>query len=177
MRSLLDTHSLTTVYNSDFAYFWNINTSYNKSDGFLKKQIEILDEKGRILLSSDLRKFSIKELKPGKYQIWIRYTFDVPKSYQDQMLALQEKYGIKMGDREKYILALQDKNAVPTDPRQRWANRELIYLPFSREIGEISGDAEKIKTFKSDFAQGISYLTRILQNPKTNEVRINIQVK
>ena len=58
----------------------------------------------------------------------ITYTFDLPKSYQDEMLALQEKYHIKMTDRERYILSLQDFSADPTVPRHWRESREMIYF-------------------------------------------------
>lgn len=60
----LQSYDLTTVYNPDFWYFFNINTSFNKSDGFVKKQIEILDEKGEVLLSTDENKLKTDGLKP-----------------------------------------------------------------------------------------------------------------
>lgn len=126
------------MYDSDFAYFWNINTAYNKSDGFLKKQIEIQNKRGTTVLSTDQDKLDIKDIPPGQYTISITYTLDVPKTYQDQMLALESKYGIKMTDREKYILALQDKPADPNLPLQWWSTRELMYLPHQRKIEQIT---------------------------------------
>ncbi len=60
----LQSYDLTTVYNPDFWYFFNINTSFNKSDGFVKKQIEILDEKGQVVLATDENKLKTDSLKP-----------------------------------------------------------------------------------------------------------------
>ena len=110
MWHFLDQRDLTTIYNQNFLYFWGTNIAGNKSDAFLKKQIEILDQNGKVTLSTEDRKLKITDLPSGKYQLAINYTFDVPKTYTDSMLALQKKYHITMTDREKYILALQDFN-------------------------------------------------------------------
>lgn len=176
MRWFLQSYDLTTVYDSDFAYFWNINTAYNKSDGFLKKQIEIQNKRGTTVLSTDQDKLDIKDIPPGQYTISITYTLDVPKTYQDQMLALESKYGIKMTDREKYILALQDKPADPNLPLQWWSTRELMYLPHQRKIEQITWDMTQNKVFNADFAQGVSYISTILTNPKTNIVKIQFTI-
>ena len=129
MWGFLQAYDLTTVYQPDMLYLWNINTAFNKSDGFLKKQVEIQDLNGGVVASSDQKKFSIKNIASGEYKLVITYTFDLPKSYQDEMLALQEKYHIKMTDRERYILSLQDFSADPSMPRHWRETREMIYFP------------------------------------------------
>lgn len=130
----LDQRDLTTVYNQNFLYFWGTNIAGNKSDAFLKKQIEILDPNGKVILSTEDRKLKITDLPSGKYQLAINYTFDVPKTYTDSMLALQKKYHITMTDREKYILALQDFSGDPTAPRYRQLSQETIHFPSHRTL-------------------------------------------
>lgn len=176
MWDFLDRYDLTTVYDSDFLYFWNINTAYNKSDWFLKKQVEIQNSDWTVVLSTDLDKLDISGLKTGKYQASIHYTFDVPKTYQDEMLALQKKYRIKMTDREKYILVLQKQTADPHASQQRWSTRELIYVPFGWRIGEVSGDMVGVKEFQTEFAQGLTYLVRIEENPQSRSVQFELNV-
>lgn len=132
MWHFLDQRDLTTVYNQNFLYFWGTNIAGNKSDAFLKKQIEILDQNGKVTLSTEDRKLKITDLPSGKYQLAINYTFDVPKTYTDSMLALQKKYHITMTDREKYILALQDFSGDPTAPRYRQLSQETIHFPSHR---------------------------------------------
>lgn len=60
----MQSYDLTTVYDPAFAYFFNINTSYNKSDGFLRKQIEIQNDSGTVLLATEDKKLNISSLKP-----------------------------------------------------------------------------------------------------------------
>lgn len=127
-------------------------------------------------MSTDLDKLDISGLKTGKYQASIHYTFDVPKTYQDEMLALQKKYRIKMTDREKYILVLQKQTADPHASQQRWSTRELIYLPSGWRIGEVSGDMVGVKEFQIEFAQGLTYLVRIEENPQSRSVQFELNV-
>lgn len=176
MQSFLKKNDLTTVYQPEFAYFWNINGSFNKSDGFLHKEIQITNEQGNSIAASENNKLDISQLSKGKYTIKILYTFDVPKTYQDEMLRLQNKYNITMTDREKYILVLQPNSSDPATPLQRWQTREVIYLPSHWKIGEISGDAYQVKKFTTEFSQGVSYLSKIVENPHTNEVKIQITI-
>ncbi|MDO4713804.1 MAG: hypothetical protein Q4B28_04065 [bacterium] len=129
-----------------------------------------------VVLSTDLDKLDISELQTGRYKVSIHYTFDVPKTYQDAMLALQKKYRIKMTDREKYILVLQKQTADPNAPQQRWSTRELIYLPFGWRIGEISGEVSGVRRFQTDFAQGLTYLARVEENPQSHTVVFTVQV-
>lgn len=134
LRDFLNQYALTTVYQPDFVYFWNINTSYNKSDGFVKRQVEIQDQQGKTIFLSEKPKIPIKDLLKGNYTFRFRYTLDVPKSYQDEMFALQEKYGIEMTDREKYILTLQNYSTEKRQAPLQWANRALIYFPKTWEL-------------------------------------------
>ncbi len=60
----LQAYDLTNIYNSDYIYFFNINTSFNKSDGFVKKQIEIQDSSGKIVLATEDKKINISSLTP-----------------------------------------------------------------------------------------------------------------
>ncbi len=176
MWGFLQAYDLTTVYQPDMLYLWNINTAFNKSDGFSKKQVEIQDLNGVVVASSDQKKFSIKNIASGEYKLVITYTFDLPKSYQDEMLALQEKYHIKMTDRERYILSLQDFSADPSMPRHWRETREMIYFPPEWKIWTIHGDFREYASFNADFTHGVTYLTEITQNPHTNRVEIQISV-
>lgn len=176
MRGFLQSYDLTTVYNSDFFYFFNINSSFNKSDGFVKKEVEILNETGQVVLATDERKLNISSLQPGKYTISLRYALDVPKSYQDEMLALEQKYGITMTDRERHILALQPKNNYPEQPIRWRETKEVIYLPPQTQVLGVEGDAFQIQPFHSDFSEGVAYQSRITQNQTTNAVRVKIQL-
>lgn len=55
----LQAYDLTNIYSPDFLYFFNINTSFNKSDGFLNKQIEIQNASGMVVLATEDKKLNI----------------------------------------------------------------------------------------------------------------------
>lgn len=172
----LDKRDLTTVYNQDFLYFWWTNIAGNKSDAFLKKQIEILNSDGQVVLSTEDRKLNISQLSSGHYQLAINYTFDVPKTYITEMLALQSKYNLKMTDREKYILALQDFSWDPTAPKFRQLSQETIHFPSSRIIGDANWPLSYPKKFKSDFSQAITFQTAMHSSPENKRILINFTI-
>lgn len=172
----MQSYDLTTVYDPDFAYFFNINTSYNKSDGFLKKQIEIQNDSGTVLLATEDKKLNISSLTPWTYTITINYTLDIPKTYKDEILALEKKYRIQMTDRESHILALQPKNPDPQQPLKWRETKEIIYLPKTTKLLETNGDYFDLNDFEADFAKGIAYQSRISTNQTTNTVTLKIQI-
>ena len=176
MWHFLDQRDLTTVYNQNFLYFWGTNIAGNKSDAFLKKQIEILDQNGKVILSTEDRKLKITDLPSGKYQLAINYTFDVPKTYTDSMLSLQKKYHITMTDREKYILAIQDFSWDPTAPRYRQLSQETIHFPSHRTLWEIRWDLSYPKKFKSDFSQAITFQTTMHTTPENKRITIDFTI-
>ena len=176
MRTFLKDYDLTNVYNPDFFYFFHINSSFNKSDGFVKKQVEVLGPQGNVLLSTEERKLDIHTLSPGTYTLHINYTLDIPKTYQDEIFALEKSYWIEMTDRERHILALQPKNPDPTIPLKWWEAKAIFYFPKNVEILGIQGDAFNEKQFEADFAKGITYQSRISTNQTTNTISIKIQI-
>lgn len=176
MRDFLDKWNLTTVYDSDFLYFWHTNIAYNKSDAFIKKQLEIQTLDGKVILSTENKKVDISHLSSGNYRLMITYTFDVPKTYIDEIHMLEQKYDITMTERESYILALQPRSPDQTAPLQRRAGKEFIHLPKNRTITAITGDLTEQKVFNSDFSQWITYKTRITTSPQTNTAYINFTI-
>lgn len=176
MRDFLHNRGLTTVYTPDFLYFFSTNIANNKSDAFLKKQIEILNDENRVLLSTQERKLNISQLKSGQYRLAINYTFDLPKTYIDEMLALQKKYQITMTDREKYILALQNQHPDPTLPKRYRESRETIHFPSHREINLPDWTLYNTKKFKSDFSQGIAFQTAITETPSNKRILIDFKI-
>ncbi|MBQ9554538.1 hypothetical protein IJU97_06485 [bacterium] len=56
------------------------------------------------------------------------------------MHALEEKYGIEMTDRERFILALQPENPDTSLPFRWRETQEVIYLPQNTEVLSITGD-------------------------------------
>lgn len=176
LRGFLQAYDLTNVYDPAFLYFFNINRSFNKSDGFVNKQVEVLDSNGKVILATDERKLNITTLKPWKYTLSFRYALDVPKTYQDEMFALEKKLGIQMSNRERHILVLQAINNDPSQPPRWRETREVIYFPKGTKILNLEGDFFNEKIFESDFAQALSYQSRIGENKTTNAVKVEIQL-
>ncbi|MBQ9554539.1 hypothetical protein IJU97_06490 [bacterium] len=58
----LQAYDLTTIYNPSYWYFFNINNSFNKSDGFVKKQIEVRNQEEKVVLSTDNKKLDVSSL-------------------------------------------------------------------------------------------------------------------
>jgi len=172
----LQAYDLTTTYSPNFWYFFNINNSFNKSDGFVKKEIEVINEQWTIVLSTDNKKLDISWLEKWEYTISITYTLDIPKTYIDAMYALEKKYNIKMTDRELFILALQPKNPDDSLPFRWRETQEIIYLPKNTDILGIGWDTFDAWVFESDFSKWAYYKSRITENQTTNTAIITLKV-
>ena len=177
LRWFLQAYDLTTVYTPNNWYFFNINNSFNKSDGFVKKEVEVMNEQGTVVLSTDNKKLDITSLGSGEYTIKITYTLDVPKTYQTAMHALEEKYWVEMTDRERFILALQPENPDDSLPFRWRETQEIIYLPMNTDILGIGWDAFDAWVFESDFSKWVYYKSRIIENKTTNTATITLRVK
>lgn len=81
-----------------------------------------------------------------------------------------------MTDRERYILSLEPLDPINKPFPKRWETVEVVYFPKHFEVLSISGDAYKQATFYSDFAQGLTFKSKILENQKTNVVRVDFLV-
>lgn len=177
LRWFLQAYDLTTVYTPNNWYFFNINNSFNKSDGFVKKEIEFMNEQGTVVLSTDNKKLDITSLGSGEYTIKITYTLDVPKTYQTAMHALEEKYWVEMTDRERFILALQPENPDDSLPFRWRETQEIIYLPMNTDVLGIGWDTFDAWVFESDFSKWVYYKSRIIENKTTNTATITLRVK
>jgi hypothetical protein len=96
--------SLTNSYDANYIYARDINDSYNKIDGFIKKNIQIVDDNGRIVAESDTDIIPIHELDNGRYTMFLTYNLAIPNFYRDVIASFEKKYDIQLGNREKIIL-------------------------------------------------------------------------
>ena len=92
------------------------------------------------------------------------------------MYALEEKYNIKMTDRELFILALQPKNPDDSLPFRWRETQEIIYLPKNTDILGIGWDTFDAWVFESDFSKWAYYKSRIVENKTTNTAIITLKV-
>ncbi len=173
---LLQAHDLTTVYQSEMLYFWNINSAYNKSDAFIDKQIFLQNAEGKTIFSSNNNKIALPHLDPGFYRLYFSYAFDLPKSYQDEMHALESKYGIQMTDRERYILSLEPLDPINKPFPIMRETTEIGYLPDQIQVRDFHGDFFNEALFDAGFAHGFSFKSKISQNQKTNLVWLDVEV-
>ena len=176
LRGFLQAYDLTTIYNPNYWYFFNINNSFNKSDWFIKKEIEVADLNWKVVLSTENRKLNVESLAPWEYTISINYSFDIPKTYFSAMSQLEKKYNIEMSWRERFILALQAENPDPEEPLRWWETQEIIYLPNNTEVLGIRGDVFDAWVFESDFSKWAYYKSRIIENQTTNRVVMSVRV-
>ena len=176
LRGFLQSYDLTTIYNPNYWYFFNINNSFNKSDWFIKKEIEVADINWKVVLSTENRKLNVEGLAPWEYTISINYSFDIPKTYFSAMSQLEKKYNIEMSWRERFILALQAENPDPEEPLRWWETQEIIYFPNNTEVLGIRGDVFDAWVFESDFSKWAYYKSRIIENQTTNRVVMSVRV-
>lgn len=176
LRGFLQAYDLTTIYNPNYWYFFNINNSFNKSDWFIKKEIEVADLNWKVVLSTENRKLNVESLAPWEYTISINYSFDIPKTYFSAMSQLEKKYNIEMSWRERFILALQAENPDPEEPLRWWETQEIIYFPNNTEVLGIRGDVFDSWVFESDFSKWAYYKSRIIENQTTNRVVMSVRV-
>ena len=93
---------------------------------FIKKNIVFKDTNGNAVIDTTKDIVDIGSLAPGTYNVQISYALTIPPGYNEEISALQQKYGITLTTREKYILG--------TFPQ--WATRGVIYAPKRVTLSE-----------------------------------------
>ncbi|MCK9467291.1 MAG: DUF4012 domain-containing protein [Candidatus Absconditabacterales bacterium] len=177
LQNVLKNNKLKLEYNSRFIYAWDTNTSYNKVDGFVEKNIQILDQGNKILIDSDNDIVNIQDLMPGKYTMKIYYTLNVPNYYIDFIRDLEKKYQIEMTSREESILALRPAKYDDNIYEKWMETKASVYFPQSFQILDISGQQQEYRTFVTPFANGVYYQMLINTNHTTKTIEINFLVE
>jgi len=104
LNAVLNKHNLTNIFDPNYIYFRDTNTSYNKIDGFITKHIQINDAQGMVQIDSKSDIVDIHNLKNGKYTINIYYKFSIPEYYPTFIQEMEKKYEVQITDREMAIL-------------------------------------------------------------------------
>lgn len=156
----LTKHNLTNIFDPNYMYFRDTNTSYNKIDGFITKHIQINDEQGIIQKDSKNDIIDIRDLKNGNYTINIYYTFKIPEYYPTFIKDMEKKYEVQITDREMAILGL--KSGMYEEPgqgkvRKRWETKATIYFPQYIKVTNVTGDIYYQTPFYAPFANGLFY--------------------
>lgn len=173
LQNVLLNHWLKTVYNSWNIYARDTNTSYNKVDSFVKKTIQILTDQQSVILETENDIIPVQNLQNGKYQLKICYTLNVPNFYINYMHNLEEKYNIKMTDRELSILALKPA-LYEGNNQEKWTeSKSTIYLPLNYNITEVYWNQDEYAKFQAPFANWLYYKMHINENNETKCIEIN----
>lgn len=153
-------------------YFWNTIISFNKSDGFIKKTIQVFNADTKEFVTSVQNEIlDLSELPAGNYQIQIDYDFNIPEKYVNFIHKLEEKYGIVLGEREKNILVTSP--FLDPSGNYRWKTKEMIYFPMNMTFHSAEGDLTNLKQRKVENAsQILLYDTQIEKNNDTKQVRL-----
>lgn len=177
LQNLLLDHWLKTVYNSWNIYARDMNWAFNKVDSFVKKTIQIIDSNWSVISETENDIVSIKDLKKWPYVLKICYTLNVPNFYINYMHDLEEKYWIKMTEREKFILAIEPAQ-YEGNPYPKWMETKwTVYFPLNHEIWEVVWAQQESKRFRAPFANWLYYRMHIDENNDTKCIEINLNNK
>ncbi len=174
-KQFLKKNKLTTNYEKTNIYAWDNNSSYNKVDTFVTKNVAIIDPQWNKIFLTDKDVIPIDQLQKGvTYQMNIAYRLAIPQDYIEFIYSLQEKYDIEIGSREKWILAIQPVKNYKTGEEKRRETKATIHFPLETTIIDIQGDAHTVKYFQSPFSNWIHFHSTIKNtNNTTNTIHIN----
>lgn len=173
LQNILLNHGLKTVYNSWNIYAWDTNTSYNKVDSFVQKTIQIINGNGSVVLESNNDIIPINDIEKWNYKMKICYTLNVPNFYMDYMHNLEERYNIKMTDRELSILAMKPAKYEDTTYAKWMETKSTIYFPLNYELWELKWQFKDYSKFQAPFANGLYYKIMINENNETKCLEID----
>ena len=177
LQNLLKNNWLKLEYNSWFIYARDTNTSYNKVDGFVEKNIQILDQWNKILIDTNQDIVNVQELIPWQYLMKIYYTLNVPNYYIDFIRNLEKRYEIEMTSREESILALRPAKYDDNIYEKRMETKATVYFPQNFKILDVVGQQQDHKTFNTPFSKGLYYKMLINTNNTTKSIEIKFMVE
>ncbi|MFA7717767.1 MAG: hypothetical protein WC875_03560 [Candidatus Absconditabacterales bacterium] len=177
---LLSKNKLFNIFSPQNIYFRDMNASYNKIDGFVSKRIQITDAKNDMVMETDQDIVPIEKLGSGTYNIRITYTLSIPAQYRTFIQSLEEKYKVKLEDRERAILGM--KAGTYDEPGQglvkkRRETKSSIYFPRNIQMLKVTGDIYYQTQFYPPFANGLFYQMGTIENNTSRSIDIEIEVK
>jgi len=177
MNNFLLENQLMTKFSDENIYARDTNNSFDKVDGFVTKNIQIRDKDGNVLIDTQNDVVSIEDLNPGKYKMVIAYSLNVPSYYYDFIASLEKKYGVKIEDREKWILALKPAQYAPQYPEKWRETKSTVYFPLQVDILNVEWDYMDQKYFSAPFANGVYYQMRNNENHTMKRIEVEFLVK
>lgn len=172
LTSFLVDEKLVTNFTTGNMYLRDYNSSYNKIDTFIQKNISIFDDNGgvnngKLVYDGPEDIVPLATLHPGKYTLNIQYAMNIPQSYIDLMYSFADEYHISLNLREKHILAI-----IP----QR-ATRGVIYAPQNILFGKVSGPIKTSTHFATPFSNNVFYILENTQNNTIKEITLPFEVR
>jgi len=175
-NGFLQENHLNNTFSSNNIYARDTNTSFNKVDHFVTKNIQIRNEYKNILIDTHNDIIPIQKLEPWIYYLKIYYTLNVPSYYATFIQDLGEKYQIQIEERELGILALQPAKHLEYEKAKRRESKSTIYFPQNIKILSSGGDQLTQKNFTTPFANGLFYQIGIDTNNTTKSINIKFQI-
>jgi len=158
-------------------YARDTNTSYNKVDSFVDKNIQITDQNNNIYIDTANDIVPIDQLTSGQYIMNIHYTLNMPSYYANFIAELETKYGISITRRERSILALQPAQYTDDGIPKRRESKSTIYFPPNFSITQIDWEYLEQSQFQTPFANGAYYKIKINTNHLTKSIQIHFEVR
>ena len=177
---VLQNHSLENVFKAWYIYAWDTNSSFNKVDGFVAKNIQIANSNGDIVLDSNEDIIDVRDLPQGKYEMTVLYNLNVPGYYLDMMHELEKKYDVTLTKREKSILAMQPAtyDIFGGGETYKWReSKSTIYFPKNIKILNATGEIYNRSHFDPWFANGVYYKVWSNDNHSTRNVKIDFKIE
>lgn len=177
---LLIKHKLINIFQTGNIYARDTNTSYNKIDWFVTKNIQIIDKDWNIKIDTNDDILNIQNLETWTYTMRIYYTLNIPEYYVNFIQQLEEKYKIKITDRELAILAIKpwtyDEPWI-WDVKKRWETKSTIYFPKNIKVLKAEWDIYYQAPFYATFANWLFYQMWITTNNTSKFINIKFQLE
>lgn len=176
LQTFLQESNFNTVYSDDTIYTREINSSYNKSDGFISKESTLLDSAGKQIFTTSKDEIPLSNLSNGDYTLQITYDFNVPENYITFIRNLEQQYEITLTERENHILVLWPVETPGHATPNRRENKGTLYFPSRLQVLAIRGDIQESDQFETDFSKGLRYLIGTNANHTTKQVFIDFKI-
>jgi len=177
LQNLLLSQWLKVDYNTWYVYAWDTNTSYNKVDWFVEKNIQIINQSDKIIIDTNNDILAIQELSTWEYIMKIYYTLNVPNYYIDFIRWLEQKYNIKMTSRELSILAMKPARYEDNIYEKRMETKSTVYVPSNIEIADVKWDQQEYNLFQTPFSNWLYYKMLINKNNTTKNIEIKFIIR
>ncbi len=148
-NKILNLINLESKDASKYLLFFDYNLWFNKIDEFVNKTISFYHSWKKIYQTQNQEIININKLKKywHQFKVIITYNVKIPQKYFDYISWLNQKYNIKLWEREKTILSIKPQFY------ERW----VIYIPWKPTITNITWQVLYNQTFDTSRWKWIVY--------------------